>query len=43
MMSPYDAKDILVKGSGTDFDPRVIDAFVEALEKGEMEITAVQV
>jgi putative nucleotidyltransferase with HDIG domain len=42
-MSPYDAKEILVKGTGIDFDPRVIDAFVEALKKGEMEITAVQV
>ena len=42
-MSPFDAKEILVKGRGTDFDPRVIDAFVEALKKGEMEVAAVQV
>ena len=42
-MSPFDAKDVLVKGRGTDFDPRVIDAFVEALKRGEMEIAAVQV
>jgi len=42
-MSPYDAKDILLKGTGTDFDPRVIDAFVEALKKGEMEVAFVQV
>ncbi|MDO8677224.1 MAG: hypothetical protein Q7R30_01480 [Acidobacteriota bacterium] len=42
-MSPYDAKEILLKGSGTDFDPRVIDAFIDAFKKGEMEITAVQV
>ena len=41
-MSPYDAKDILVKGSGTDFDPRVIAAFVEALHRGEMEVASVQ-
>lgn len=42
-MSPFDAKDILLKGRGTDFDPRVIDAFVEALKRGEMEVAAVQV
>lgn len=42
-MSPYDAKEILLKGTGTDFDPRVIDAFIDSFKKGEMEITAVQV
>jgi putative nucleotidyltransferase with HDIG domain len=42
-MSPFDAKEVLVKGRGTDFDPRVIDAFVDALKRGEMEIAAVQV
>jgi len=42
-MSPFEAKDILVKGRGTDFDPRVIDAFCEALKRGEMEVAAVQV
>ena len=42
-MSPYDAKEILLKGTGTDFDPRVIDAFLDSFKKGEMEITAVQV
>ena len=42
-MSPFDAKEILVKGRGTDFDPRVIDAFVEALKRGEMEVASVQV
>jgi len=42
-MSPFEAKEILVKGAGTDFDPRVIAAFVEALKKGELEITSVQV
>ena len=42
-MSPFEAKEILIKGRGTDFDPRVIDAFVEAMKRGEMEIAAVQV
>ena len=42
-MSPYDAKEILLKGTGTDFDPRVIDAFLDSFKNGEMEITSVQV
>jgi putative nucleotidyltransferase with HDIG domain len=42
-MSPFDAKDILVKGSGTDFDPQVIEAFLVALKAGEMEVAGVQV
>jgi putative nucleotidyltransferase with HDIG domain len=42
-MSPFDAKEILVKGSGTDFDPQVIEAFLDALKRGEMEVAAVQV
>jgi putative nucleotidyltransferase with HDIG domain len=42
-MSPFDAKDILVKGAGTDFDPQVVSAFAELLLKGEMEVPAVVV
>ena len=37
-MSPFDAKQIIVKGSGTDFDPDVVDAFLSAFQKGEMEV-----
>ncbi len=37
-MSPFDAKDIIVKGSGTDFDPGVVNAFFKAFNKGEMEV-----
>lgn len=39
-MSPFDAKDILVKGSGTDFDPQVIEAFLSAFHFGEMDVTS---
>ncbi len=39
-MSPFDAKDILVKGSGTDFDPLVVDAFLAAFHFGEMDVTS---
>jgi putative nucleotidyltransferase with HDIG domain len=42
-MSPFDAKAILVKGSGTEFDPRVIDAFLTAFQRREMEVPSVMV
>jgi len=37
-MSPFDAKEIIVNGSGTDFDPSVVEAFLQAFRKGEMEV-----
>ena len=42
-MSPFDAKEIILKGSGTDFDPNVVNAFVEAFRKGELEVPTVVV
>jgi len=42
-MSPYDAKDIIVKGAGKDFDPKVVRAFMEAFKKREMEVPEVVV
>ena len=42
-MSPFDARDIIVKGSGTDFDPKIVEAFLTALRKGEMEVPEVVV
>jgi putative nucleotidyltransferase with HDIG domain len=42
-MSPFEAKEIIVKGSGTDFDPRVVDAFTEAFRRGELEVPTVVV
>ena len=41
VMSPFDAKDIIVKGTSTDFDPQVVDAFLLAFKFGEMEIRSV--
>ena len=38
-MSPFEAKEILVKGSGTDFDPMVVEAFNDAFRRGEMEVS----
>ncbi|HBN25907.1 MAG TPA: hypothetical protein DD405_00325 [Desulfobacteraceae bacterium] len=40
-MSPFEAKEIIVKGAGTDFDPRVVDAFTAAFNRGEMEVPEV--
>jgi HD-GYP domain-containing protein (c-di-GMP phosphodiesterase class II) len=37
-MSPFEAKDIILKGSGTDFDPKVVDAFTVAFKRGELEV-----
>ena len=37
-MSPFDAKDIIIKGSGTEFDPQVVDAFLAAFRFGEMDV-----
>ena len=42
-MSPFDARDIIVKGSGTDFDPKIVEVFLTALRKGEMEVPEVVV
>jgi putative nucleotidyltransferase with HDIG domain len=37
-MSPFDAKDIILKGTGTEFDPQVVDAFLAAFRFGEMDV-----
>jgi putative nucleotidyltransferase with HDIG domain len=42
-MSPFEAKDILLKGRGTDFDPYVVDAFAEAFKFGEMDVRSLAV
>jgi putative nucleotidyltransferase with HDIG domain len=37
-MSPLDAKETIAKGSGTDFDPTVVKAFLKAFQSGALEI-----
>jgi len=37
-MSPFEAKEIIEKGSGTDFDPNVVQAFLKAFRRREMEV-----
>lgn len=36
-MSPYEARDVMEKGAGKDWDPKVIEAFMVAFRQGEME------
>ena len=36
-MSPLDAKETIAKGSGTDFDPTVVKAFLKAFQSGALE------
>ncbi len=40
-MSPFEARDVIVKGSGTEFDPMVVNAFLVAFRRGELEIPEV--
>jgi putative nucleotidyltransferase with HDIG domain len=37
-MPSFDARDIIRKGAGTEFDPRVVEGFLEAFRRGEMEV-----
>jgi putative nucleotidyltransferase with HDIG domain len=37
-MSPFEVREILTKGAGTEFDPKVVEAFLTAFRKGEMEV-----
>ncbi len=38
-MSPFEVKDIILKGKATDFDPHVVDAFLAAFQFGELDAT----
>ncbi len=37
-VSPFEAKEIIEKGSGTHFDPKVVQAFLKAFRRREMEV-----
>ncbi len=37
-MSPYDAKEVIIKGSGTEFDPQVVKAFQAAFAGQELDV-----
>jgi HD-GYP domain-containing protein (c-di-GMP phosphodiesterase class II) len=40
-MSPYDVREMIAKGAGTEFDPRVVEAFQVAFRRGEMDLPEV--
>jgi putative nucleotidyltransferase with HDIG domain len=42
-MSPFEGREMIVKGSGTDFDPDVVDAFLAMFSRGEMEVPVLSV
>jgi putative nucleotidyltransferase with HDIG domain len=42
-MSPFEARDIVAKGAGKDFDPSVVAAFEASFRKGLMEVPEVVV
>jgi len=42
-LSPFEARDAIVKGDGSDFDPRVIKAFEAAFQKQRLEVPEVMV
>ncbi len=42
-MSPLDVKEMIAKGAGKDFDPAVVEAFLAAFRRGEMDVPAVVV
>ena len=37
-VTPFEAKEIIISGAGTNFDPAIVDAFVNAFDHGRMEI-----
>ena len=42
-MSPFDTKEIVVKGTVVDFDPQVVDSFLAAFQFGEMDVRSAAV
>ncbi len=42
-MSPFEVREMIVKGSGTEFDPDVVDAFLTLFARGEMELPSITV
>jgi putative nucleotidyltransferase with HDIG domain len=37
-ITPFEAKDLIVKGTGGSFDPRVVEAFVDAFDAHQLEM-----
>jgi putative nucleotidyltransferase with HDIG domain len=37
-MAPFEARSVIEKGAGTEFDPRVVEAFATAFRRGDLEL-----
>ena len=37
-VTPFEAKDVIVRGSGASFDPQVVEAFVAAFDARQMDL-----
>jgi HD-GYP domain-containing protein (c-di-GMP phosphodiesterase class II) len=37
-MSPFEARDVIMNGENTEFDPKVVAAFNSLFRRGELEI-----
>jgi len=37
-ITPFDAKEVIIKSSGKEFDPKVVEAFMEAFRRGALEV-----
>lgn len=37
-LATFEARDVIVKGGGAEFDPVIVDAFAKLCLRGEMEI-----
>ena len=42
-LSPFEARDIIAKGAGVEFDPQVVAAFMTLFQRSEMEVSPVVV
>jgi putative nucleotidyltransferase with HDIG domain len=42
-VSPFEVREMIVNGSGKEFDPDVVDAFLSVFRRGEMEVSNVAV
>ncbi len=42
-MSPFEVREMITRGSGTEFDPDIVDAFLATFRRGEMELSSIAV
>ncbi len=40
---PFEAKEFIEKGAGKEFDPKVVEAFLAAFRRGELDVPNVVV